>query len=146
MSRAPFQVLVIPFRRSADGELEFCLLKRSDMGIWQFVAGGGEEEETFHEAAMRELEEETGSKGDGELIALDTFFSLPVSAFSDRIHWLPDIYVIPCYCYGINLSYAEVQISTEHSAFCWPPYAQAAEQLHFDNNRTALWELNERIK
>jgi hypothetical protein len=41
MSRAPFQVLVIPFRRSADGELEFCLLKRSDMGIWQFVAGGG---------------------------------------------------------------------------------------------------------
>ncbi len=91
MSRAPFQVLVIPFRRSADGELEYCLLKRRDMGFWQFVAECGEEEETFHEAAMRELEEETGSYGDGELIALDTFFSVPVSAFSDRIHWLPDI-------------------------------------------------------
>ena len=146
MSRAPFQVLLIPYRNSADGSLEYCLLKRTDMGIWQFVAGGGETGETYHETAKRELVEETGSYGEGELIKLDTIFSVPVSAISDRIHWLPDIYVIPCYCFGINLYNAVVQISTEHSAFCWLPYTQAAEQLHFDNNRTALWELNERLQ
>jgi len=146
MARAPFQVLVIPFRLSADDELEYCLLRRRDMGIWQFVAGGGEAEETFHEAANRELKEETGSYGDGELIALDTFFSVPVTAFSDRAQWPKDLYVIPCTCYGINLGSAKVRLSAEHTAFCWLPYAQAAEQLHFDNNRTALWELNERIK
>ena len=46
MSRAPFQVLVIPYRYCTDGSLEYCLLKRTDMGIWQFVAGGGETGET----------------------------------------------------------------------------------------------------
>ena len=51
--RAPFQILVIPFRRTAAG-LEFAVLRRSDADYWQFVAGGGEDDETPLQAARRE--------------------------------------------------------------------------------------------
>ena len=39
--RAPYQVLIIPFRHTLAG-LKFAVLKRSDSGSWQFVSGGGE--------------------------------------------------------------------------------------------------------
>ena len=42
MARARYQVLVIPYCIQ-DDQVQFCLFRRSDMGIWQFIAGGGEE-------------------------------------------------------------------------------------------------------
>lgn len=44
MARARYQVLVIPYCIQ-DGNVQFCLFRRSDMGIWQFIAGGGEEDD-----------------------------------------------------------------------------------------------------
>ena len=44
MARARYQVLVIPYC-TEDSSVQFCLFQRSDMGIWQFIAGGGEEED-----------------------------------------------------------------------------------------------------
>ena len=44
MARARYQVLVIPYCIQ-DAQVQFCLFRRSDMGIWQFIAGGGEEED-----------------------------------------------------------------------------------------------------
>ena len=61
MARAPYQVLVIPFRKSKT-QIFFCLLKRSDAGYWQFVAGGGEDKEAPEQAAIREATEELGLK------------------------------------------------------------------------------------
>ncbi len=61
--RAPFQVLVIPFRRTGTVP-EFAVLKRSDASYWQFVAGGGENDETPAQAATRETEEEIGITGE----------------------------------------------------------------------------------
>ena len=40
-TRSPSQILVFPFRRMQD-RIEYLVLKRSDLGIWQGVAGGGE--------------------------------------------------------------------------------------------------------
>ena len=45
MARAKYQVLVIPYFITGDTIL-YCIFKRSDMdSCWQFVAGGGEEED-----------------------------------------------------------------------------------------------------
>ena len=44
MSRAPFNVHVIPFR-TLHGSYEYAVLKRSDGDIWQGIAGGGEDDE-----------------------------------------------------------------------------------------------------
>lgn len=43
--RAPYQVLVIPFVLKEHG-IEYGILKRSDVGYWQAIAGGGEMGET----------------------------------------------------------------------------------------------------
>ncbi len=42
MSRAKFQVLIIPFRMVGNGIPEFAITRRSDMDAWQFLSGGGE--------------------------------------------------------------------------------------------------------
>ena len=38
MARARYQVLVIPYCIE-DSNTQFCLFRRSDIGIWQFIAG-----------------------------------------------------------------------------------------------------------
>ena len=56
MTRAMFQVLAIPYWVEMDGTVEYALLRRSqdDGGYWQWVAGGGEADETPLDAASRE--------------------------------------------------------------------------------------------
>lgn len=41
--RAPFQILAIPYRVTP--ELQFCVFHRADIDQYQFVAGGGENDE-----------------------------------------------------------------------------------------------------
>src|SRR5262249_22275578 len=68
--RAPFQVLVFPYRRRPDAELEVALFRRVDGGYWQGIAGGGHEGETPEDAARRETREEAGIEPTGPWIAL----------------------------------------------------------------------------
>ena len=39
----------------------------------------------------------------------------------------------------------DLQLSAEHTAFQWLSYEDAYEQLTYDSNRIALWELNRRL-
>ena len=41
MPRAPFQVLVFPYRKNFQNQFEFALLLRADEDFWQGIAGGG---------------------------------------------------------------------------------------------------------
>ena len=72
MPRAPFQVLVFPYRKNLQNQFEFALLLRADEGFWQGIAGGGEDDETPLEAARRETFEETGIKPTSTFLQLDT--------------------------------------------------------------------------
>jgi len=141
--RAPFQVLVIPFRHTAFGP-EFAVLKRSDADYWQFVAGGGEDDETPEQAARRETEEESGLLG--TIIPLDSLSTVPKSSFADADLWGPDIFVIPQHCFAIDTNGHEIVLSREHTECRWVPFEEALRLLKWDSNRNALWELNERLK
>ena len=141
--RAPFQVLVIPFRRTAAGP-EFAVLRRSDAGWWQFVAGGGEGAETPDEAAKRETEEEIGVAA-GMMTRLDSMATVPKDCFVAADSWGQDIYVIPEYSFAADIGDAVVTLSDEHTHVRWLPYKQARSMLKWDSNRNALWELNERL-
>lgn len=143
--RAPFQVLVIPFRRTPAG-LEFAVLRRSDAGLWQFVAGGGEDDETRVEAAHRETREEIGLSGPARWIVLDARSTLPRSCFDAPDTWSPDLYVIPEYCFAVEMGHRHIRLSAEHTDLRWAQYDEACRMLKFDSNRNALWELNERLK
>ena len=60
MARVRYQVLVIPYC-IMDGQARFCVFRRNDLDIWQFIAGGGEDEDaSILESAKREAFEEAG--------------------------------------------------------------------------------------
>jgi len=143
--RAPFQVLVIPFRRESTGT-QYAVLKRSDADYWQFVAGGGEDKETPLEAAEREVREEIGVEADGLLRQLDSMSTVPKESFAARDSWGEDVYVIPEYCFALDIRGDSLQLSREHTEVRWVEYEEANQILKWDSNRNALWELDERLR
>ena len=145
MSRAPFQILVHPYRMTLHGIIEYSVIQRTDAGFWQGVAGGGEGDETPLQAAMREMFEETGLNLINGWIELDTTASIPVTAFQDAYLWGKDVYVIPQYSFGVLAQDLEITLSHEHKAYRWLPYQDACDCLKFDSGRTTLWELNQRL-
>lgn len=148
MARAKYQVLVIPYRKS-DDEVLYCIFQRSDMAdCWQFVAGGGEEEDGVPLiSARREAFEEAGIPLDAHFIQLETTSSISTEHFPKaRLHWGERCLVIPEYCFAVELSHKSIRISDEHTRFAWVDYATAMERLQYDSNKVALWELDNKIK
>ena len=146
MPRAPFQVLVLPFRRAASGQFEFALFRTAD-GYWQGVAGGGEEGEAPFDAAQRELREEIGLHADEQRwVKLDATCSVPVHHFRDSPRWDDQIYVIPEHAFGVDAQGHTIVLSREHTEFKWMAFADAQAAAHYDSNRTALWELHQRLR
>ena len=145
MTRAAFQVLVIPFRAMADGEPRYLLFKRSDLDVWQWIAGGGEADEKPEQTARREAREEADIPEDARLIRLDSMASIPATYFADQQLWGTDVYVIPEYSFGVEVKDEEVYVFDEHREYAWLDYETARDRLEWDSNKTALWELHSRL-
>lgn len=141
--RAPFQVLVIPYRKGIP--TKFCVFHRSDLHSWQFVAGGGEDAEKPVETAIREVYEETGIKADN-ITMLKSMAYVPANVISQhhRKYWAKDIYVLPEYHFAFECIF-DVKLSVEHIACEWLDYSEAISRLTWDSNKTALYELNCRL-
>lgn len=144
MARAPFQILVLPYRRVGDS-FEYAVFRRHDDGCWQGLAGGGEGNETPDQAARREASEEAGLAPETELLALDAKCSVPVIHFRDSARWGESIYVIPEHSFGADGIGQELVLSSEHDRVEWLSYQLAYDRLTYTSNRTALWELNQRL-
>lgn len=144
--RAPMQVLIIPYKIENDIPL-FCVFRRADAGWWQFIAGGGEDNETPLEAAQRETFEESGIVTD-ELYQLTSSFYVPANCISEkhRKNWPMDTYVLPEYCFAFQIIDDEIKISHEHTEYRWVSYENAINILHWETNKTALYELKCRIE
>lgn len=147
MARAKFQVLVIPYMVQKD-QIKYCTFLRSDMNIWQFIAGGGEDDETPIEAAKREAHEEANIAYSTPYYALDTCSSIPIDCFkeSDRQRWGENCFVVPEYSFAVNIEQGDIKLSDEHVQYKWLDYEEIIKILRYDSNITALGELNSRIK
>lgn len=144
--RAPIQVLVILYKKEKD-EILYGIGLRSTRNIWQFVAGGAEDKETPIEAAIRELSEETGINiKEEDLIVLDSKTTIPVVNVTGTYTWGKDVFGVPEYAFAVNATNFQIKLSNEHTEFKWLEYNKAMDILTYDSNKTALWELNERLK
>lgn len=144
--RAPLQVLVILYKKEKD-EILYGIGLRSTRNIWQFVAGGAEDKETPIEAAIRELSEETGINiKEEDLIVLDSKTTIPVVNVTGTYTWGKDVFVIPEYAFAVDATSFQIKLSNEHTEFKWLEYDKAMDILTYDSNKSALWELNEKLK
>ncbi|MBQ9264438.1 MAG: NUDIX pyrophosphatase [Clostridia bacterium] len=141
--RAPFQILAIPYRKKP--ELQFCVLHRADIDQYQFVAGGGEDNEKALDSAIREIREETDTKAE-HVIELTSMAYIPANVISEKHRklWSKDTYVIPEYAFGFECD-TDISLSDEHIGFEWLSYDEAVSRLTWDSNKTALYELNCRL-
>lgn len=159
--RTPFNILALPYYQTEDGEFLFAVLKRSDcylsservvvmekiagsVPIYQGIAGGVEEGESYLEAAKREVYEESGTWCD-ELISLDSRASVPANIFPASDKWGKDTYVVQEISFGARFKTMKIELSHEHLGFEWLCFEEAHRKLTFDSNKVALWELKERL-
>ena len=123
----------------------YALFRRKDAGFWHAIAGGGEDDETPIEAAMRETREESGISA-SSFIRLDSVFSIPVTHFKDSHLWGEEVYVIPQYCFGVSVECDEIHLSAEHTEYGWFEYDDAFKLVEFESSKIALWELDRRLR
>jgi dATP pyrophosphohydrolase len=143
--RAPFQVLVLPYRQVTEG-LEYALFRRADAAYWQGVAGGGEAGESPLRAAWRETTEEAGLTGDLDFVALDARATVPVVLVTGEFTWGPKVLVIPEFAFGVRAVENRFTLSDEHTEYEWFTFDGATKAARWDSNRTALWELDHRLR
>lgn len=96
--------------------------------FWQPVTGGVEPGESFHEAAVRELNEETGLSGVPVIDAEYQFeYQNELGNFVEKVF----------YCF-LSIPQAPSLESKEHQAYRWINCKDAAESLRFESNQIAL--------
>ena len=139
--RKPKQVLVFLYRKNK--EYEYCIFYRNKNNICQALSGGVEDNETLKDTVKREIFEETGIKVN-KIYQLSSIASIPVINITGEFTW-EDTYVVIEYSFGVPIENVEIKLSNEHKKYEWLPYNEAYKELTFDSNKTALWELNERL-
>ena len=147
MARAKYQVLILPYHREGESVL-YCVFKRSDMDARQFIAGGGEDEDgSALASAKREAFEEAGISKSCRFFPLETLCSIPTDCFPKaRAVWGEECLVIPEYSFAVELESKELCISNEHTEYRWVDYGTARKLLRYDSNKTALFELENKLR
>lgn len=54
--------------------------------------------------------------------------------------------MVPEYAFAAEVDPAMITLSHEHTDILWLDESTAASRLTYDSNRTALWELSERLR
>lgn len=143
--RIPKQVLIIPYR-NIDDKIEYCVFKRKDMNAWQWIAGGAEDfDKNILESAKRELWEETGIK-DVQIQQLELTCKIPVVNIVKDFIWGEDVFYSEEYAFSVNTTNKQIKLSNEHTEYKWVDYSEAKNLLKYDSNKSALWELDIKLK
>ena len=76
---------------------------------------------------------------------MDTISSIPGINVNKEFNYKNNIYIVYEYAFGIKINNEEIKLSDEHQEYRWVNYDEAIELLKYDSNKTALFELNERL-
>ncbi|MEP3347579.1 MAG: NUDIX domain-containing protein [Litoreibacter sp.] len=133
MAEIPIRAFIVSLvaLRKTETRHEVLLLKRTQtlVGEWCQVAGKVEEGETAWQAALRELQEETGLMPEALYSAdiCEQFYE------EDR----DAITIAPVFVAFVKAT-AEVSLNHEHSDYHWVSFDKAAEMVAFGGQRRVL--------
>lgn len=137
-----YEVLVIPYLKQKKN-LFATFLCRGDV-YWQPITGGGEENEDILSAAMREAYEEAGIEQNPEkYMKLQACSMIPAPWVGCSVQ--KGVYLIPEYCFAVQMKTQDIRLSHEHSCVEWLPFEEAFARYRYEADKIALWELNERL-
>lgn len=142
--RRPYQILVFPYFKK-NGDYYYAIFKRKDLKVWQGIAGGGEEGENPPETAQREAFEEAGISMDSHYLRLSAISTIPADKISG-LKWDKQVVMIPEFAFGVEVFSQDLKIEQEHTQLSWCKEENALKKLEWDSNKSALWELNYRLK
>ena len=144
--RMPKQVLIITYR-VRNSEIEYLVFKRKDLKCWQWISGGMEDfDKDLLDTAKRELYEEIGIKDNVTIENLEITTKIPVVNVVGDFIWGKDVFYSEEYGFSVDISNQKIHLSNEHEECRWVDYSTANELLKYDSNKSALWELNEKLK
>lgn len=122
---------VIVYRENSRKGIEYLLLKHTHGDHWDFPKGKIEFAESTKEAALRELQEETGL----EAHIIDDFaFSLSYKCVYDNQLLTKTVSLF----LGKIVKNSAVMLSHEHSAYAWLTYSDAYKLLTYHQAKEAL--------
>lgn len=127
--------------REISGDRKYLLLRHANGGHWSFPKGHLEGEESFREAAIRELEEETGLKPKEFVPG----FREEINYSYSRDGKKRDKTVI-YYLALVDPANDEVTLSPEHIDYKWLPPGEAVPTLTYANDRELLKQAETRLK
>ena len=137
--RRPESVLVVVY--TDDGKA-LLLRRQHPFDFWQSVTGSLQDGETHQQAARRELAEETGLDGEGQLEYSGTSRQFTIDP-RWRHRFAPGVVENVEYEWHYRLpAVTDVALDgDEHSSFRWMPIAAASETVWSWTNRDALCNL-----
>jgi len=143
--RQPQNVHVYLYRKNGGDQFEYAIFQRADDAkCWQGISGGVEEGETIEQAAAREAFEEGGVPANTPLYRLDTVSYLPADTFAAHRQWGKDVVVCPMLFFAMPFT-GDIRLSGEHLNVMWHTYQPAYDLVYWHDQKTALWELNQRL-
>jgi 8-oxo-dGTP pyrophosphatase MutT (NUDIX family) len=131
------QEVVVVVRRGA----ELLVLRRAPerLGYWSLVAGGLEPDETPHEAAARELAEETGLRAAVRRLPIALSYSLLDDPPAIRARYQPGIERVTVHAYVVDAPPGwEPMLDAEHDLHRWCELDEAVGLMPYETTRDAL--------
>ena len=128
---------IVIFRR--DNAKILFLLLHYPSGHWDFVKGKMEKDETPHQTAIRETEEETGITGVKMINNFEEWIEYNFQFQGKLVHKKVVFFL------G-ETGTEDVSISHEHLGYVWEDYLTAMERTTFDNAKTVLTKAYSALK
>lgn len=130
-----------------NGEPHYLLLHYPS-GHWEFAKGHIEEGENPEQAALREIQEETGIS-DIKIIPgfkehARYFFKKSYDLVGEAKKKAPWVFKLVTF-YLAETKTEDVKISKEHQGFLWAPYDEAVKKLTFKNAKALLKKANDYV-
>jgi 8-oxo-dGTP pyrophosphatase MutT (NUDIX family) len=125
---------IVLFRNNSDKN-EFLLLNYPQ-GHWDFVKGKIEQNETLHEAAIRETREETGITNIEFIDGFEESVEYDFRFKKEDIHKKVIFFLA-------KTDEKNIKLSHEHNDYLWLKYSDALKKTTFENAKNVLTKANE---
>ena len=125
---------IVLFRNNS-GKNEFLLLNYPQ-GHWDFVKGKIEQNETSHEAAIRETREETGITNIEFIDGFEESVEYDFRFKKENIHKKVIFFLA-------KTDEKNIKLSHEHNDYLWLEYSNALKKTTFENAKNVLSKANQ---